>query len=52
MPTLTRLHEAINRKFNDAGICISFPQRDVHLDASRPLDIRISRSSGTTKKDD
>ncbi len=41
MPTLTALHEAINRKFNDAGIVIAFPQRDVHLDTSRPLDIRI-----------
>jgi potassium efflux system protein len=41
MPTITALHEAINRKFNDAGICIAFPQRDVHLDTSRPLDIRI-----------
>jgi potassium efflux system protein len=43
MPTITALHEAINRKFNDAGICIAFPQRDVHLDTSRPLDIRIRR---------
>ncbi|MGD8629909.1 MAG: mechanosensitive ion channel [Gammaproteobacteria bacterium] len=43
MPTITALHEAINHKFNDAGICISFPQRDVHLDTSRPLDIRIQR---------
>ncbi|HYQ72766.1 MAG TPA: mechanosensitive ion channel domain-containing protein, partial [Gammaproteobacteria bacterium] len=43
MPTITDLHEAINRRFNEAGICISFPQRDVHLDTSRPLDIRIQR---------
>jgi len=47
MPTMTRLHTAINRKFNDAGITIAFPQRDVHLDTSRPLDIRISHSKGT-----
>ena len=46
MPTTTRLHTAINRKFNDAGITIAFPQRDVHLDTSRPLDIRISHSKG------
>jgi potassium efflux system protein len=45
MPTITVLHEAINRKFNDAGICIAFPQRDVHLDTSRPLDIRIQRDN-------
>jgi len=43
MPTLTQLHTAINEKFNSAGIVIAFPQRDVHLDTSRPLDIRISR---------
>ncbi|HHH44552.1 MAG TPA: mechanosensitive ion channel [Gammaproteobacteria bacterium] len=44
MPTLTRLHEAINRKFNEAGIVIAFPQRDVHLDTSQPLDVRIHRA--------
>ncbi len=43
MPVLTALHEAIDRKFNEAGIVIAFPQRDVHLDTSRPLDIRITR---------
>ena len=43
MSTITELHEAINRKFNDAGITIAFPQRDVHLDTSNPLDIRIRR---------
>jgi len=40
------LHEAINRKFNDAGLVIAFPQRDVHLDTSKPLDIRIHRGKG------
>jgi potassium efflux system protein len=39
----TELHLAINRKFAEAGIEISFPQRDVHLDTRQPLDIRISR---------
>ena len=37
------LHEAINEKFSAAGISIAFPQRDVHLDTTRPLDIRIQR---------
>jgi len=46
MPTLTRLHEAINRKFNEAGIVIAFPQRDVHLDTSQPLDVRIHQADG------
>ncbi len=44
LPTITALHEAVNRKFNDAGISISFPQRDLHLDTTRPLDIRLSRT--------
>jgi potassium efflux system protein len=44
LATISALHEAINRKFNEAGISIAFPQRDVHLDTSTPLDIRISRT--------
>ncbi|HBE93802.1 MAG TPA: potassium transporter, partial [Gammaproteobacteria bacterium] len=48
MTTITQLHEAINEKFNDAGISISFPQRDVHLDTLKPLDVRISRDAGST----
>jgi len=46
MPTITALHEAINRKFNEAGLVIAFPQRDVHLDTSQPLDIRIRHDNG------
>jgi potassium efflux system protein len=46
LATITALHEAINRKFNEAAICIAFPQRDLHLDTGRPLDIRISRAPG------
>ncbi|MGD8643664.1 MAG: mechanosensitive ion channel [Chromatiales bacterium] len=41
LATITELHTAINKKFNEAGIVIAFPQRDVHLDTTRPLDIRI-----------
>ncbi len=41
LATISELHEAINRKFEEAGITIAFPQRDVHLDTARPLDIRI-----------
>jgi len=46
MPTLTQLHGAINQKFNDAGIVISFPQRDVHLDTSQPLEVRVRNDDG------
>jgi potassium efflux system protein len=44
--TISELCEAINDKFNAAGIVVSFPQRDLHLDTSKPLDIRISHGDG------
>ena len=43
LPTTTDLHGEIYRRFADAGIEISFPQRDVHLDTNSPLEIRLSR---------
>jgi potassium efflux system protein len=43
LATISALHEAINQKFNDAGIVIAFPQRNVHLDTTRPLDVRLHR---------
>ena len=46
LPAITNLHEEINRMFNEAGISIAFPQRDVHLDVSKPLDVRIQRDDG------
>ena len=39
--TQTALHDAIYDKLEQAGIVIAFPQRDVHLDTSAPLDIRV-----------
>ncbi|WP_165954374.1 mechanosensitive ion channel domain-containing protein [Seongchinamella unica] len=39
--TWTELRTRINDKFNDAGIVISFPQRDVHLDTLEPLQLEI-----------
>ncbi len=38
---ISSLHEEINRKFNDADINIAFPQRDVHIDTQKPLDIHV-----------
>ncbi len=46
MTTLTQLHQTINKRFNEAGITIAFPQRDVHLDTLKPLEVRISRDQG------
>jgi small-conductance mechanosensitive channel len=32
---------AIERLFNEHGIVIAFPQRDIHFDASKPLEIHL-----------
>lgn len=40
--TRSELLVTINRKFADAGIVIAFPQRDVHLDATGPLEVRVT----------
>jgi potassium efflux system protein len=40
-PVKTALHLEIYRRFEEAGIVISFPQRDVHLDSEKPLRISI-----------
>ncbi|NEX22309.1 mechanosensitive ion channel [Thiorhodococcus mannitoliphagus] len=39
--TISALNEAINDKFNAAGISIAFPQRDLHLDTIKPLRVQI-----------
>ncbi len=31
----------VDELFREAGIVIAFPQRDVHLDTARPLDVRL-----------
>jgi potassium efflux system protein len=45
LATVTALHHAVYEKFSEAGIVIAFPQRDVHLDTSKPLEIKVSRST-------
>ncbi|MFA5924509.1 MAG: mechanosensitive ion channel domain-containing protein [Methylococcaceae bacterium] len=35
------LRYMISKTLNENGIVIAFPQRDVHLDTSRPLDVRV-----------
>ena len=47
LSTISELHQAINHKLNAAGIVIAYPQRDLHLDTTRPLDIRIRQDDGT-----
>lgn len=34
----------IDRRFRDAGIVVAFPQRDVHLDTTKPLEIRVAQA--------
>ncbi|ARU58088.1 mechanosensitive ion channel MscS [Oleiphilus messinensis] len=48
LPTLSDLHLEIYEQCNDAKIVIAFPQRDVHLDTSRPLEIQVRESSSAT----
>jgi len=47
--TITDLHKAINRKFADAGIVIAFPQRDLHMDTSRPLQVELLQRPGDSR---
>ena len=35
------IRHIIDQRFREAGIVMAFPQRDVHLDISRPLDVRF-----------
>jgi potassium efflux system protein len=48
--TISELHQAIDKKFRDAGMVIAFPQRDIHLDTSNPLDVRIHRVQTETQE--
>ena len=43
--TWTELRTIINEKFDEAGIVIAFPQRDVHLDTLEPLQLEIRHSN-------
>ena len=52
LQTLTDLHRAINQKFNEAGIVIAFPQRDLHLDTNSPLEIRVLQGASQHRGED
>jgi len=42
------LNVTIDNAFKEAGVTIAFPQQDVHLDATGPLDVRVvSEPSGS-----
>jgi len=46
----SEIRHAINELLEKAGIVISFPQRDVHLDSSKPLEVKVLRSEMQRKK--
>ncbi len=39
----SELRHAIDHSFREHGISIAFPQRDVHLDATHPIPVRVIR---------
>lgn len=43
--TMSDLRYMIERNLREAGIEISFPQRDVHLDVKGPVDVRLDHGS-------
>ncbi len=47
LSTTTEIHQAINEKFEQAGIVIAFPQRDIHLDTARPLELVLRQDAAT-----
>lgn len=38
---ISDLHREIDREFREAGIVIAFPQRDIHLDGTKPVEVRV-----------
>ena len=46
LSTASAIRLEINRNLIEAGISVAFPQRDVHLDSSSPLDIRLVDQKG------
>jgi potassium efflux system protein len=39
------LHRGIDQIFKEHGINIAFPQQDVHMDTTRPLDVRVVKET-------
>jgi potassium efflux system protein len=40
----SELRLQISRRFREAGIEIAFPQRDIHIDTTQPLEIRMLKA--------
>jgi small-conductance mechanosensitive channel len=46
----SEIRHAINELLQKAGIVIALPQRDVHMDSSKPLEVKVLRSEMQRKK--
>lgn len=42
----------VDALFREAGIVIAFPQRDVHLDTQRPLELRIVDAESRSEEEE
>lgn len=38
------IRHMLDKRLHDAGITIAFPQRDIHIDSSRPIEIQITEA--------
>jgi potassium efflux system protein len=47
-PVTSDLQQAILDKFRAHGISLAFPQRDIHLRASAPLEVRVRYDDSRT----
>lgn len=47
---VSEIRHAIHDHLKQAGIEISLPQRDVHLDSSRPIEVKVLPSEKEMKK--
>jgi potassium efflux system protein len=50
IPMLHSMNQAIDKEFRKAGITIAFPQRDVHLDTTGPLEVRVVSEAASGSK--
>ena len=47
----SEIRHRIDNLFKEAGIVIAFPQRDLHVDAARPLEVRMVEPDKQDKRD-
>jgi potassium efflux system protein len=50
MGVVTEINREIYRRFQEAGIVIAFPQRDIHFDGDKPIRIALEGGDGKSAK--